>query len=337
MNDQDLNEMINKYIREHLSPKQKQRDYITQKYEELKGFLKDSCFQSGSYARFTAHDPVHDLDVIHPGSDSSIQSNPSVVIDALFSMMKDGYDNSTITKIKKIYRQSHSVTVEFADAPDDFSIDVVPAIELVEGLNEFNQPLYLVPEILRLNKHNRQRRYGKEAESPIQWIKSDPRGYIKAASDLNESNSDFRHTAKLLKSWRHACKIAYGDDFCFKSFHLEQIIYEHFTSNVGVSTIDASIECVGTISDCLTEPKYLDRADSNRYIDEYISDLTSEQRQLILRLQAEAYEIIRKLPGCQNEQEVVSCLEKLLLVSKQNAPAFIPATHTVTPRQPWSY
>ena len=229
------------------------------------------------------------------------------------------------------------MTVEFADNSEDFSIDIVPAIELNDDRNEFDQPLYLVPEILRLNKYNRQRRYQEDADNPIQWIKSDPRGYIKAASDLNESNSDFRHTAKLLKSWRHACKIAYGDSFCFKSFHLEQIIYGHFIANIGVSTIDASVECVGAISDCLTESKYLDRADPNRYIDEYIGDLTSEQRQLILRLQAEAYEIIRILPGCQNEQEVVNCMEKLLLVSKQTEPSFTPATHPVTPRQPWSY
>ncbi len=337
MNDQDLNGVVNKYIKENLSPKPDQKNYISQKYEELQVFLKGSCFQSGSYARFTAHNPVHDLDVIHPVADRSLQYHPSVVIDGLYAALEEGYSNSTITKVKRIYRQSHSVTVEFADTQEDFSIDVVPAIELTDDLNEFNQPFYLVPEILRLNKYNRNRRYEEETDNPIGWIKSDPRGYIRAALDMNEANSDFRHTAKLLKSWRHNCKVVYGDDFCLKSFHLEQIIYEHFTSNNGVSTIDAVIDCFGAVTGCLSQPQFPDRADSNRYIDEYINDLTQEQRQLILSKQAEAYEIIRKLPGCENEQEIVNCLEKLLLVRKQTSTGFIPATHAVTPRQPWSY
>jgi len=48
MNDKELNETINKYIRENLSPKERQRNYITQKYDELRGFLNGYCFQSGS-------------------------------------------------------------------------------------------------------------------------------------------------------------------------------------------------------------------------------------------------------------------------------------------------
>lgn len=336
MTDEAINQVINKYIREYLSPKQEQRDYISEKYEELRGFLKGSCFQSGSYARYTANDPVHDLDVIHPVVDTTIQDNPSLVIDALYATLEEGYASSD-TRIKKIYRQSHSVTIEFADAPEEFSIDVVPAIEQSDELNEYNQPLYLVPEILRLSKHNRQERYEKSTEAPINWIKSDPRGYVKAASDLNEDNSDFRHTAKLLKAWRHACKMEYEDSFCLKSFHLEQIIFKHFIANAGALTMNAAIDCLGAVSDCLAEPRFPDRADPDRFIDEYVNDLTSEQRQLILRLQTEAFEIIRKLPGCQNEQEVLDCLERLLVIRKQTSPAFMPVAQSVTPHQPWSY
>ncbi|RJQ37891.1 nucleotidyltransferase [Candidatus Microgenomates bacterium] len=336
MSDEAINQIINKYIGEHLSPKQEQRDYISEKYEEIREFLKDSCFQSGSYARYTANDPVHDLDVIHPVLDTTIQNNPSIVIDSLYATLEEGYASSK-TQVKKIYRQSHSVTIEFADAPEDFSIDVVPAIEQPNELNEYEQPLYLVPEILSLNKHNRQERYTKLVEEPINWIKSDPRGYIKATSDLNENNSDFRHTAKLLKAWRHACKIEYGNDFCLKSFHLEQIIFEHFINHEGISTLDAGVDCLGLVSDCLTEPKFPDRADSGRFIDEYVIDLSSEQRQLILRLQTTAFEIIRKLPGCQNEREIIDCLEKLLVIHKQTSTTFISVAQSVTPHQPWSY
>lgn len=337
MSDKAINQIINKYVSEHLSPKQEQRDYISEKYEELRGFLKDSCFQSGSYARYTANDPVHDLDVIHPVTDTTFQDNPSLVIDALYVTVEEGYASSN-TKIKKIYKQSHSVTIEFADTPEEFSIDIVPAVEQPNELNEYGQSLYLVPEILRLNKHNRQKRYAKSAEAPINWIKSDPRGYIQAASDLNEKNSDFRHSAKLLKAWRHAYKMEYDDDFCLKSFHLEQIIFAGFLDDSEILTIEAITESLAAIPEYLTEAQIKDRADSDRYIDEYVEELTEEQKQLILRFQAEAYEIVRKLPLCQTEQEVVECLEKFLATPKKAARLFIPpVAPPIVPRQPWSY
>lgn len=337
MNDEAINQVINKYVRNHLSPKQEQREYISKKYDELQGFLKGSCFQSGSYARYTANDPVHDLDVIHPVADTTVQDDPSLVIDSLYATLEEHYANSN-TQIKKIYRQSHSVTVAFADAPEEFSIDIVPSIELPNELNEYNQSLYLVPEILRLNKHNRQQRYEKLAETPMNWIKSDPRGYIKASSDLNEDNSDFRHSAKLLKAWRYICKMEYGDDFCLKSFHLEQIIFSGFSNTPGIITIEAITESLAAIPSYLTKAQIKDRADTDIYIDEYIEELTNAQKQLILRLQAEAYEIIRKLPGCKTEQEVIDSLGKLLAVRKKTAYSFVPpVVLPMLPRQPWSY
>ncbi len=81
MNDERLNQIINKYISDNLSPTQEQRDYITEKYEELNNMLSGNCFQTGSYARFTAGNPVHDLDTFHPVRDASIEDDPSVVID----------------------------------------------------------------------------------------------------------------------------------------------------------------------------------------------------------------------------------------------------------------
>ena len=337
MNNDEINRIINEYIRDNLSPKQEQRDYISNKYDELRGFLKGSCFQAGSYARYTANDPVHDLDVIHPVKDTTIQDEPSLVIDALYATLEEGYANSE-TKIKSISRQSHSVTVVFGDAPEDFSIDVVPAIEQPGELNEYGEPLYLVPEILDLNKHNREIRYEESNQNPIGWIKTDPRGYIKAASDLNEANSDFRHSAKFLKAWRHACKIEYGDEFTLKSFHLEQIIFKIFTETPDIITIDAITESLAVLPDHVSEAQIEDRADPDRYIDEYVNEITQEQKQLILRLQAEAYEIVRKLPGCQTEQEIIDCLKKLLSVGEKKTYSFIPpVVPPIVPRQPWGY
>ncbi len=337
MNDEAINQVINKYVKEHLSPKEKQREYISEKYVELWGFLKGSCFQTGSYARYTAIDPVHDLDVIHPVADVSLQDNPSLVIDALYAILEEEYSASA-TRIKKIYRQSHSVTVEFDNATEEFSIDVVPSIELPNEQNEYKQPFYLVPEILPLNKHNRQLRYEKSVEEPIGWIKSDPRGYIKAASDLNEKNSDFRHSAKLVKSWRHACKMNYGDDFCLKSFHLEQIVFNIFSDNEGILALDAITEALAAIPGNISEPQIQDRADSERYIDDYVEGFTQEQKKLILNLQAEAYAVVRKLSGCQTEQEVMENLDRFLAVRKKTTnSSVLPIAAPTIPRQPWSY
>lgn len=336
MNDEQLNQIINKYISENLSPTQEQRDYITDKYEELKSILSGNCFQTGSYARFTAGNPVHDLDTFHPVRDASIQDDPSVVIDSLYGLLEKAYNESTTTKIKKISRQTHSVTIEFADAPQgEFSIDIVPAIELDEK-NEYGDPLYCVPEILLLNKHNRQRRYEAADDKSMSWIKSDPRGYIKAASDLNNENSAFRHTSKFLKAWKHACKIVFSDAFRLKSFHLEQIIFHYFLDHPDATTLEAASDCIGSLPTFLSTPQFPDRANPENFIDGYITALTSEERKLILRLQAEAYDILRKIPGCTTEQEIINRIKTMLTIKKQSSPSSSgPSSRTIIPSPPW--
>lgn len=333
MDDMTINSIVNRYVRDHVSPKPEQREYITEKYGELKGFLGGVCFRSGSYARYTAIDPVHDLDVIYPVTDLTVRDNPTTLLSKLRAQLELQYKGSP-TKIKRIYNQTHSVTIELADSPEgDFSIDVVPAIELSEK-NEFGQPNYLVPEIQRLNHRNRQRRYEKAAEQPIGWIKSDPRGYVKAASNLNDANSDFRHAAKLLKGWRHACKITHEDGFRLKSFHIEQIVQHYFEANLTCSTVEAVIACLEELPNYLDQAQIPDRADSGRLIDEYVDELNDSERQLILKLQSAALDIASKIPSCDTEAAVIQNLESLLTIRK---PAIPPAARTVTPQQPWSY
>lgn len=335
MTDQDLNVIINKYVKEHLSPKPEQREYITEKYRELCEFLSYNCFQSGSYPRYTAVDPVHDLDVIHPVKDLTLEDDPALVIDSLYGLLVEAYANSKITKVKRISRQTHSITIEFADADGEFSIDLVPAVELPNELNEFDLPLYCVPEILELNRHNRQIRYA-EADKPVSWIKSDPRGYIKASHELNESNSGFRHAAKLIKSWRHACKMIYGDKFKLKSFHLEQIVYTFFISKPDATTAEAVIDCFAKLPVYLQEPQFADRADPGKHIDDYIAELLIEEKNLIIRLQSEAFSIIRSLPGLNTEEEVRSCLDRLLTIRKSTFPNYAAfSSAVVAPSRPW--
>ncbi|MGH7196488.1 MAG: SMODS domain-containing nucleotidyltransferase [Candidatus Saccharimonadales bacterium] len=338
MTDEAINQVVNKYVKDNLSPKPAQRDFITEKYEELRGFLGGRCFQSGSYARYTAIDPVHDLDVIYPVSDASVKDNPSLLLRNLLANLQLKYKNST-TKIKRIYAQTHSVTIEFEGSPEEtFSIDVVPAIELAEK-NDYEQPLYQVPEIVKLNKHNREERYKNASTNPIGWIKSDPRGYVQAAYELNDLNANFRHATKLLKGWRHACKIAYGDSFRLKSFHLEQIVYAYFVENPGCTTVEAVIDCLAALPGDINEPQFTDRADATRYIDEYVAGLSRDERQLILRLQAEAFSCVRQIPASTDEQAIIHCLESLITVDKQSSmtPVFAaPSPRSVAPHQPWA-
>lgn len=336
MDDGTINKVVNDYVRDNLSPKPEQRAYIAEKYGELKGFLGGVCFRSGSYPRYTAIDPVHDLDVIYPVTDVTVRDNPSALVNQLLARLQEQYKNSP-TKIKRIYTQTHSVTIELADSPEgDFSIDVVPAIELTDK-NDYNQPLYSVPEILRLNHHNRQRRYESAAERPIGWIKSDPRGYIKAASDLNDTNGDFRHATKLIKGWRHACKMAYKDDFKLKSFHLEQTVRLYFEANPNSSTVEAVTACMEALPEYLDSAQIPDRADPSRLIDEYVDELIDTERNLILRLQTEALAIIQQLPACSDEDDVTEKLGALTTVTKPRVTVAAPATRSVTPRQPWAY
>lgn len=341
MTESALNNTINTFVKEHLSPKPLQRSFITEKYKELSGFLAGNCFQAGSYARFTAIHPAHDLDVIYVTSDVSVTDDPSGVIRELLQLLESSYGKSKITRLKKIYAQTHSVTVEFEDGPEEFSIDIVPAIELLSNdSNEYGDSLYRVPEILTLNRHNREHRYAMAMEhpmeSPIKWIRSDPRGYVQAASDLDSLNENFRHTAKLLKGWRHACKEVHGDMFKLKSFHLEQIVFSYFFENPKATTVEAAVNFLEVLPNCITTPHIVDRANPDRCIDEYVEKLTAIERQLILREQSEAYNIIRLLASSDSEQQVFDQLCKIIGEKKRALPITALPTLMITPRQPWA-
>ena len=333
MSPQNINSTVNNFVRDNLSPKPTQREYISEKYAELKGFLGNSCFQAGSYARYTAIDPVHDLDVIYPIQDASVQQNPARLINALRVNLIEQYKGSP-TQVKEITAQTHSVTIMFSDSPEgDFSVDVVPAVELAEK-NNYGQPLYSVPEILRMNHRKRARRYDNSSVNPIGWIKSDPRGYTKAASDLNDTNSDFRHATKLIKGWRHACKVAYGGDFKLKSFHLEQIVRLHFEANPQTTTVEALVGCLSTLPSYMAKPQIADRADRSQLIDQYIAELTKPELDLILQLQSKATHVANQVVSSQSAAEVVEVLHELLTIEKPRPST--PPPRPVTPQQPWA-
>lgn len=344
MTSAEISQVVDNYVRKNLSPKPEQRDYITEKYAELCSFLGDSCFQSGSYARFTAIDPVHDLDVIYVLPDSYVMSHPEKAMRQLRQKLVDAYKNSKISKVKEIIAQTHSITIIFDgdDAPEAFSIDVVPAVTTVDETNEFGQPIYLVPEILKANHQKRIERYENAAHNPIGWIKSDPRGYISAATKLDaDTKGIFRKAVKVVKAWRHKQKVAYEDDFMLKSFHLELICVEFFASNPNASTLQAITGCVALLADRLDVPHYPDRADNTQYVDQYVEDkLTDEARQLILGLQKDAASLIAKLSNASSVTEVATLLDELTSTEAAAvvaAPAYTQRVVVPAPSQPWGY
>lgn len=344
MSSAEISQFIDNYVRKNLSPKQEQRDYITKKYEELCALLGNNCFQSGSYARFTAIDPVHDLDVIYVMPDKTVLTDPQKVMTELRATLLDAYKSSKISKIKEIIAQTHSVTIVFDDdeAPESFSIDVVPAVTSDSDTNEFGDPLYIVPEILKANHQKRIERYENEDSNAIDWIKSDPRGYISAATKLDvDTKGTFRKAVKVVKSWRHKQKMAHEDKFMLKSFHLELICVEYFEANPNANTLEAVSGSIALLAERLDAPHYPDRADSTQYVDQYVEDkLTDEGRQLILGLQKEATGLVASLSGATSVTEVAALLDKLTSTEETTAttaPAFTQRVVVAAPSQPWGY
>lgn len=165
-----------KYART-LSPKIDERDLISKIYQSFNDlFGVNNCIQIGSYPRFTAITPVHDLDLLYFLGDWNESShNPSTALQDLNSKINKEYKNPTKYKID-ISLQTHSVTVLYLNNTEEiFSVDIVPAYFFSK--NEFNDDTYKVPEIIR-KKHgkNRFEFYQKlsQEHKDMAWITSDP-------------------------------------------------------------------------------------------------------------------------------------------------------------------
>lgn len=331
MTAEEINKILVDFIRQKLSPQEPERNYISSKYRELEGFLDHSCFQSGSYARFTANTPVHDLDVIWSTEDRDITDNPRSVLEVLAQDLKEKYKN--FSKVQpEISIQDHSITLVFPDAKNEFSIDVVPGISQSKDENS----IYLVPEIQKMSRKKRFDYYANPAGLGS-WVLSDPKGYVKAASDLDSlTQSRFRKVAKFVKSWRHKYKKQYGDELVLKSFHLELIVTEYVSANPDATVLEGIEGSFELLPQRLSTPFYKDRADNSVYVDEYISKMTQSQRNLILKLQSEAYAIISKLSSAETQDELLDMLESIvfLKISTFNVTS---SPITTKPHQPWGY
>ncbi len=275
---------LREYVKNNLSPTARERSLISEIYTAVHDLFSRNCIQIGSFPRFTAIRPIHDLDILYIIGEWDDEShNPNEILQDVKHQIDTEFENPTNYHLDSSL-QTHSVTVIFTDNGDEvFSIDIVPGY--IFGQNEFDQDIYKVPEIANIH-HGTPRKESyksllKENEQ-MPWIVSDPRGYIEIAKNVNESNSDFRKTVKLIKAWKSSCK-SKDEDFKIKSFHIEQILTKFFQENPYVDIFDGIFEFFITLPNWIEEPKIPDRVDDSRFIDDYVSELSIEQKTKIIQ------------------------------------------------------
>ena len=279
-----LSAELRKYVKSALSLSQGDRDFVNSVYDAFRQLFDECCIQIGSYPRYTAIKPLHDLDILYTlGQWEDEHRDPSEILKKLHRRIKEEYDNPTKCDLE-VTLQTHSISISFKQNREEvFSVDIVPAYAHYK--NEFGQDTYRVPEIAR-KKHGKRRLEFYETlvreRGEMQWILSDPRGYIEVAKRVNQSNSDFRRCVKFVKGWKNACKDKY-DDFELKSFHIEQIVTIFFQKQPDSDIFDGVFAFFVNLPEAIHSPQIQDRADSSKYIDSYLNDLTKEQRKRILQ------------------------------------------------------
>ncbi len=293
MKKNNLNSKIRTYVKENISPtscpSQKcnkcDRCFISSIYDSFKTVLNQNCIQIGSYPRFTAIRPLHDLDILYIlGNWDEQNHNPKKILEELLLIIKREYTNPTNHKTETTL-QSHSVSIIFKSKNNEeiFSVDIIPSY--IFSKNEFKEDTYMIPEISRI-KHGKYRTdyYQKilQENREIGWIESDPRGYIEIAKRVNQINNDFRKTVKFIKAWKNSCEDKYKD-FKFKSFHIEQVITKYFQMNNDLEIFDSVFKFFVEIPRIIELPQIKDRVNNDKYIDEYLNELTEEQRTKILQ------------------------------------------------------
>ncbi len=65
MQKDELNAALRQFVKDKLTPTQEDRDFVSTVYDSFRQLLNDACIQIGSYPRFTAIRPLHDLDILY--------------------------------------------------------------------------------------------------------------------------------------------------------------------------------------------------------------------------------------------------------------------------------
>ncbi len=283
MKKSDFNSVFRRYTKSKISPSKQERKLISKIYDSFKSVLNQNCIQIGSYPRFTAIRPIHDLDILYIIGDWSNEGkDPLKELTSLNHKIETEYINPTDYSIE-LSLQSHSVTVSYRTGKGVvFSVDIVPAYKVSK--NEFDDDTYMVPEIL-YQKHGQVRKELYQSlkleRKEMGWIKSDPRGYIETARIVNGKNSDFRNTVKFVKAWKNSCKLK-ENDFRLKSFHIEQVITSYFMNEPALEIFDGIFRFFSELHLWIEKAQIPDRAEPKKFIDEYIDSLSDPQKMRIL-------------------------------------------------------
>jgi hypothetical protein len=276
----ELNEKLRDYARQ-LSPTADERTLIS----KVSGSINDlfgakNCIQIGSYPRFTATTPIHDLDILYVlGRWDAQNHNPETTLRQLHNLLVQHYKTPTAYMVK-LSLQDHSVTIEFYSGKNlILSVDIVPAYSYLT--NEFGEPTYMLPEVIKQKNHQKRHQTQWDPYQEDGWIHSDPRGYLSIASEVGQ-NSDFRKSVKIAKDWKNRLKDA-DENLKLKSFHLEQVITRMFKEDELLDLADAVFNFFVDIPDIIGSTNQIaDRANPNKYIDDYLADFTEAQKARVI-------------------------------------------------------
>lgn len=353
MSNSNLNTIIEEYIRSTLSPEPDERQFIADKFDQLCEFLKeheDGIFKNGSWPRYTAIHPVSDLDVVWPlplslrplafsevikGKIDPRTLDVSNILRDLAKRLELEYKRAGYNVI--VEAQSHSVGIFFSPDKQGFSIDLVPAIPTGE-VNEYGENIYGVPELLKMSRKRRQLKYKAVMEKgeSIRWIKTDPKGYIRDSKIVNDLNSAYRKSAKFGKKWNYGCKDT-NENHPLKSFHLELICRQIILAHPNISTHEVLTRFFDSLESYLETPRFPDRADKERYVDSYLTEITEQQKVSIVRYISKVVVLLQRLSSAQNETEVHALLDDILQGGATPSNFSIkPPQRVVAPSGAWS-
>ncbi len=284
MKKSEINQKFREYAKT-LSPKPEEQNLIKGIYKSFNDlFGEKNCLPIGSFPRFTSITPIHDFDLLYIlGPWNERDHSPTSALEALFDKIKSEYENPTSYNYQTSF-QTHSITVSYLDGDQvRISVDIVPAYICFK--NEFDQNTYMIPEVVKSKGVEQRQKYYNDLRlenKEMGWINSDPKGYIKIASDIDSSTSgEFRKSVKLVKRWKHNLK-EIVPELKLKSFHLEQVVTKYFESDQSLSIYDAIFKFFIELPDILENPNQIpDRARNDKYIDDYLEHISDEQKERI--------------------------------------------------------
>jgi hypothetical protein len=275
---------LREYVIKKLSPTEGERKLITMIYDSFQSLLNQNCFQTGSYPRFTSIRPIHDLDIVFViGNWDEKNHDPLETLKLLQLKIQTEYKNPTKYQYE-VSLCTHSIDVIYKENNEEiFSVDIVPGY--IFSKNEFNDDTYQVPEVLNFH-HGKTRldfyqRLSFEHKD-MNWIVSDPKGYIEIAKKVNQQNNDFRKSVKFIKAWKKSCETK-DSNFLLKSFHIEQIVTKYFQENSNLNIFDCIFKFFVDLPKHVISPQIKDRANNDKFIDDYVSNLTNGQKEQITR------------------------------------------------------